>query len=90
MHKAELVCLSKIAPLADEYNKQVDWAEVKQNLHIRYAKNYIHNGQFKLAGKTLLQASALKNNRQLKLKGWLLKLVPEFIWRLLQCIKRTL
>lgn len=90
MHKAELVCLSKIAPLAAKHNKLVDWQEVQQNLHVRYANNYIHNGMFNLAGNTLVQASALKNNQRLKVKGWVLKLVPDIVWRTLQRIKRTI
>lgn len=89
MHKAELVCINKIEPLADKYDKSVDWQGIKQNLHIRYANAYIYNGLFNLAGDTLLQASSLKGSRNLKLKGWLLKLIPSFIWRLFQNIKRA-
>ncbi|PCI57708.1 MAG: hypothetical protein COB45_02650 [Gammaproteobacteria bacterium] len=90
MHKAELVCLNKIEPLAHKYKKAVDWQEIKQNLHIRYANTYIYNGLFNLAGNTLLQASLLKDNRKLKFKGWTLKLTPNSIWRLFQNIKRAL
>jgi len=90
MHKAELVCINKIEPLAYKYNKLVDWQEIKQNLHVRYANTYIYNGLFNLAGTTLLQAASLKANQKLKLKGWLLKLMPSFIWRLLQNVKRIL
>lgn len=41
MHKAELVCINKIKPLAVKHNKTVDWQEIKQNLHVRYANTYI-------------------------------------------------
>jgi len=89
MHKAELVCINKIAPLADKYNKLVDWLKVKQDLHIRYANTYIYNGQFKLAGVTLLRAAKLKGNLKLKLKGLSLKLIPSFIWQFMQKAKRN-
>lgn len=88
MHKAELVCLRKIEPLAERYKKEVDWKEIKQNLNVRYAKSYIYNGLFNLAGNTFIQASLLKNNQRLKIKGWILKWVPNVIWRLLQNMKR--
>lgn len=88
MHKAELICLSKIEPLAKQYKKEVDWQEIKQNLHVRYAKSYIYNGLFNMAGHTFIQASSLKNNHRLKIKGWILKCVPNVIWCLLQKIKR--
>ena len=90
MHKAELVCINKIEPLADKYNKLVDWPEIKQNLHVRYANTYIYNGLFNLAGDTLLRASQLKNNGKLSLKGKLLKIIPNFIWQTVQKIKRKL
>jgi len=90
MHAAELVCLDKIEPMAKKYNKLVDWDEIKQNLHVRYANTYIYNGMFNLAGDTFLQASRLKNNGKLLLKGRLLKVVPNFIWHTIQKIKRKL
>jgi len=90
MHKAELICLSKIEPIANESNKFVDWNEIKQNLHARYADSYIHNSMFTLAGNTLLEASKLKNNRALKYKGWLFILMPNVVWKLMQKMKRTL
>jgi hypothetical protein len=90
MHAAELVCLDKIQPMAEKYNKSVDWHEIKQNLHVRYANTYIYNGMFNLAGDTLLEASKLKNNSKLSVKGRLFKTVPNFIWRFMQQIKRKL
>tara|TARA_B110000211_G_C14090667_1_gene558865 strand:+ start:124 stop:1047 length:924 start_codon:yes stop_codon:yes gene_type:complete len=90
MHAAELVCLNKIQPMAEKHNKSVDWDEIKQNLHVRYANTYIYNGMFNLAGDTLLEASRLKNNGKLSLKGRLLKVVPNFIWQTIQKIKRKL
>lgn len=90
MHKAELVCLSTIEPMANEYNKSVDWNEIKQNLHARYADSYIHNSMFTLAGNTLLDASKLKNNCKLKLKGGILLVVPNIVWQFIQKIKRSL
>ena len=90
MHVAELVCLDKIEPMAKEHNKSVDWDEIKQNLHVRYANTYIYNGMFNLAGDTLLKASRLKNNGKLSLKGRLLKVVPNCIWRFIQKAKRSL
>ncbi len=88
MHKAELVCLSKIEPITNETNKIVNWNEIKQNLHTRYANSYIHNGMFTLAGHTLLKASTLKNNKTLKYKGWLFIIIPNLIWKFIQKIKR--
>lgn len=90
MHAAELVCLDKIQPMAENYNKSVDWNEIKQNLHVRYANTYIYNGVFDLAGDTFLIASKLKNNSKLALKGRLLKVVPNFILRHIQNTKRKL
>ncbi|KXJ54146.1 MAG: hypothetical protein AXW17_00850 [Colwellia sp. Phe_37] len=90
MHLAELVCLDKIAPMAEKYHKSVNWNEIKQNLHVRYANGYIYSGMFNLAGNTLLTASKLKNNRQLSLKGKLLKIVPNFIWQFMQKTKRVI
>jgi glycosyltransferase involved in cell wall biosynthesis len=89
MHAAELVCLDKIQPMAEKYNKSVDWNEIKQNLHVRYANTYIYNGMFNLAGDTLLKASKLKNNSKLSVKGRLFKIVPNFIWRFMQKTKRA-
>ncbi|MFT6247891.1 MAG: glycosyltransferase involved in cell wall biosynthesis [Cognaticolwellia sp.] len=90
MHAAELVCLNKIEPMAKKHNKLVDWDEIKQNLHVRYANTYIYNGMFNLAGDTFLKAYRLKNNGKLLLKGRLLKVVPNFIWQTVQKIKRKL
>jgi len=90
MHAAELVCLTKIQPMAEKHNKLVDWNEIKQNLHVRYANTYIYNGMFNLAGDTLLEASKLKNNSKLSVKGRLFKIVPNFIWQLIQKTKRIL
>ena len=89
MHAAELVCLDKIQPMAEKHNKSVDWNEIKQNLHVRYANTYIYNGMFNLAGDTLLKASKLKNNSKLSVKGRLFKIVPNFIWRFMQKTKRA-
>jgi glycosyltransferase involved in cell wall biosynthesis len=89
MHAAELICLNKIQPIAEKHNKTVDWNEIKQNLHVRYANTYIYNGMFNLAGETLLKASLLKNNGKLSAKGRLFKTVPNFIWRFMQKIKRA-
>lgn len=88
MHKAELICLGKIEPIANQSNKFVDWDEIKQNLHARYADSYIHNGMFTLAGNTLLEASTLKHNKTLKYKGWLFIIIPNLIWKFIQKIKR--
>jgi hypothetical protein len=43
---------------------------------------------FNLAGDTLLKASQLKSNGKLSLKGRLLKIVPNFIWKFMQKTKR--
>ena len=90
MHAAELVCLDKMEPMAKKHIKSVDWDEIKQNLHVRYANTYIYNGMLNLAGDTLLQASRLKNNGKLSLKGRLLKVAPNFIWQTIQKRKRKL
>jgi glycosyltransferase involved in cell wall biosynthesis len=90
MHAAELVCLDKIEPMAKKHNKSVDWDEIKQNLHVRYANTYIYNGMFNLAGDTHLKASRLKYNGTLSLKGRLLKVVPNFVWQTIQKMKRNL
>lgn len=90
MHKAELVCLNKIEPMAVKHNKSIDWDKIRQNLHVRYANTYIYNGMFNLAGDTFLEASRLKNNGKLSLKGRLLKIVPNFVWQTIQNIKRRI
>lgn len=89
MHEAEIVCLNKIETIANEYQKKANWPQIKQQLHIRYAKSYIFSGFYKLAGNTFIRAHQSKANWSVYLKGWLFKLVPGFIWRLLQKAKRA-
>lgn len=90
MHNAEVLCIEKIKQIAEGYNKEVDWSLIQQNLHIRYANTYIHNGMFKLAGETLLKASKFRNSRKLLVKSRLLKAVPNFVWQSIQKIKRAI
>ncbi|MDP5132519.1 MAG: glycosyltransferase [Paraglaciecola sp.] len=88
MHKAELICLNKIQEIAKPHNKNIDWLNVTQNVHVRYATNFIHNQMFDLAGETLLQAASLKNNKKLKIKGLALKSIPNSVLRWIQTMKR--
>ena len=90
MHKAEIVCLNKIEPLALQHKRVVDWNKVKQGLYVRYANTYIYNGLFSLAGKTYIEASSFKGIFGLKFKGLLLKYIPDFLWVSLQNLKRKI
>ncbi|MBA6341506.1 glycosyltransferase [Colwellia sp. MB02u-10] len=90
MHEAEMVCLKKIETIATTYQKTADWSLIKQRLHLRYAKSYIYSGLYNLAGNTLIRAHRTKKNIPCLLKGWFIKLVPNFIWHILQKNKRKL
>jgi glycosyltransferase involved in cell wall biosynthesis len=90
MHEAEIVCLNKIEHIAKQYNKTADWALIKQQLHIRYAKSYIFSGLYNLAGDTFIRAHQTKNNFKLYAKGIIFKLIPNIVWTLLQKTKRIM
>ncbi|MDP5132769.1 MAG: glycosyltransferase [Paraglaciecola sp.] len=87
MHKAELICLEKIKPIAQQQGLNLNWASVIQSIHVRYATNYIHNQMFDLAGETLLQAAKLSNNKKLKLKGLALKFIPNPVLSFIKALK---
>ena len=90
MHEAEIVCLNKIEHIATQHHKTADWASIKQQLHVRYAKSYIFSGLYDLAGNTFIRAHHTKNNLKLYVKGIVFKLIPNIVWKLLQNSKRTL
>ncbi len=90
MHEAEIVCLDKIEQLATENFKNSHWALIKQQLHIRYAYSYIFSGLYDLAGETFLRAHRTKPNIPCYIKGVIFKFIPNFIWQILQKIKRGL
>lgn len=90
MHEAEIVCLNKIELVANQNQKKVNWPQIKQQLHIRYAKSYIFSGLYQLAGNTFIRAHQSQAKWSVYFKGWLFKLVPSFIWRGLQKAKRSL
>jgi glycosyltransferase involved in cell wall biosynthesis len=90
MHEAEIICLNKIEYIAKQQNKTADWALIKQQLHVRYAKSYIFSGLYNLAGNTFIRAHQTKNNSQLYVKGMVFKLTPNIVWKLLQKSKRIL
>ena len=90
MHEAEIVCLNKIEHIATQHHKTADWASIKQQLHVRYAKSYIFSGLYDLAGNTFIRAHHTKNNLKLYVKGIVFKLTPNIVWKLLQNSKRTL
>jgi hypothetical protein len=90
MHEAEVVCLNKIEAIAATRNKSANWLLIKQQLHLRYAKSYIFSGLYNLAGDTFIRAHRTKKNIPYFLKGWFIKLVPNFIWNILQRSKRKL
>jgi len=89
MHQAELVCLVKIKELATQCDKTAQWADIIQNLHIRYAQCYVSAGLFNLAGDTFMRAHQTRKNSLFWAKGYMLKLVPDFVWKSLQNAKRT-
>ncbi|WP_068544420.1 glycosyltransferase family 2 protein [Thalassotalea crassostreae] len=89
MHEAEIVCLNKIEEIALQHNQNADWSLIKQQLHIRYAKSYIFSGLYNLAGNTFIRAHKTKKSVNSLLKGALLKVVPNLIWKKLQEIKRS-
>ncbi|SEL70724.1 Glycosyl transferase family 2 [Colwellia chukchiensis] len=88
MHEAEIVCLDKIADIATSHGKTANWPLIKQQLHVRYAKSYIFSGLYSLAGDTYLRAHRTEKNMSYRLKGWLLKLIPNLAWQLMQKTKR--
>jgi len=89
MHQAELVCLAKIKEFATQFDKTAQWANIIQNLHIRYAQSYVSAGLFNLAGDTFMRAHQTRKNSLFWAKGYMLKLVPDFVWKSLQNAKRT-
>ena len=89
MHQAELVCLAKIKEFATQFDKTAQWANIIQNLHIRYAQSYVSAGLFNLAGDTFMRAHQTRTNSLFWAKGYMLKLVPDFVWKSLQNAKRT-
>lgn len=90
MHEAEIVCLNKIEAIASKYNKSANWPLIKQQLHIRYAKSYIFSGFYNLAGNTFIRAHHTKKDMLSFLKGWIFKITPNFVWKLIQNTKRKL
>jgi glycosyltransferase involved in cell wall biosynthesis len=90
MHEAEVLCLNKIESIAATRNQSANWALIKQQLHIRYAKSYIFSGFYNLAGDTFIRAHKTQKNIPFLLKGWFIKVVPNFIWHILQKTKRKL
>jgi glycosyltransferase involved in cell wall biosynthesis len=89
MHQAELVCLAKIKAFATQFDKTAQWADIIQNLHIRYAQSYISAGLFNLAGDTFMRAHQTRQNSLFWAKGLMLKIVPDFFWKGLQNAKRA-
>jgi glycosyltransferase involved in cell wall biosynthesis len=89
MHQAELVCLAKIKEFATQFDKTAQWANIIQNLHIRYAQSYVSAGLFNLAGDTFIRAHQTRKNSLFWTKGYMLKLVPDFVWKKLQNAKRV-
>jgi glycosyltransferase involved in cell wall biosynthesis len=89
MHQAELVCLAKIKAFATQFDKTAQWADIIQNLHIRYAQSYVTAGLFNLAGDTFMRAHQTRKNSLFWAKGYMLKLVPDFFWKGLQNAKRA-
>ena len=90
MHEAEVICLNKIEIIAATRNKSANWLLIKQQLHLRYAKSYIFSGLYNLAGDTYIRAHRTKKNIPSLLKGWVIKVVPNFVWKILQRTKRKL
>ncbi|XQW85353.1 glycosyltransferase family 2 protein [Thalassotalea piscium] len=88
MHEAEIVCLNKIETIAATYHKSANWPLIKQQLHIRYAKSYIFSGLYNLAGNTFIRAHQTKTHIPTLLKGWMFKLIPNFVWNIIQKTKR--
>lgn len=89
MHQAELVCLAKIKEFAKQFDKTAQWANIIQNLHIRYAQSYVSAGLFNLAGDTFIRAHQIRKNSLFWTKGHMLKVVPDFFWKGLQNAKRA-
>lgn len=88
MHEAEIVCLNKIEAIASSYNKNANWPLIKQQLHIRYAKSYLFSADYSLAGDTYIRAHKSKKSLALFIKGMIFKIIPNFIWNIMQKAKR--
>lgn len=92
MYKAELVCMAKIKPIAEQYSSklQVNYQQILKNIHIRYAEAFIYNSEFSLGGQTLLLAAKHNNNFRIKLKGGFFLYCPTMVLHLIQNLKRLI
>ncbi|OMH25675.1 glycosyltransferase [Motiliproteus sp. MSK22-1] len=90
MHDAEIVCLDKIAPLAEKEGRQPNWRLIKNQLHIRYAQSYIYTGDFSLAAKTYQRAYKEQSSLPILLRCLFYNWTPDFLLHYLQKNKRKL
>lgn len=86
MHHAELICLEKIALISKNKRKVVDWADIKQKIHLRYAESYLYFGLYHLGGRTLIRAHNEKSNYKYLLKGYLFCIFPETFWKFVRLL----
>ena len=90
MHDAEMVCLDKIIPLANEKGISIDWDTIQYNIHTRYAQDYIFASEYQYAAEAYQQANRLKPNFKAALKQRIFRWTPGTVLRLLQSVKRSL
>jgi hypothetical protein len=90
MHDAELLCISKLRLHKEISQKDINWAQILSSLNIRYAKSYLNSGEFRLAGRTFLEASRKDFSLKTLLLGVSLTLTPVSILRFFQARKRKM
>ncbi|WP_085305996.1 glycosyltransferase family 2 protein [Colwellia polaris] len=90
MYQAELVCLAKIKPIAQEktLSGEVNYKQVEANIHLRYAEAFIFNGDFTVGADALLEAASALSSVKVKCKGFLFKYTPNAFLLLAQSLKR--
>ncbi|MCI2282223.1 glycosyltransferase [Colwellia sp. MSW7] len=87
MYEAELACLSNIKKHVMSYKIEVNWYDVEQQIHLRYAQEFVASGMYKKGGNVYLLAS--RNNIIIIIKGLLFKFLPYAILSYLQKVKRN-
>lgn len=92
MYKAELVCMEKIKPIAEQYSakQKVNYQKILKSIHLRYAEAFIYNGDFSLGGEALLLAATGDNNLRIKSKGTFLLYCPSVLLHAMQNVKRLI
>jgi len=92
MHKAELICLEELKLFINsrEINMVEDWKLIERNVHLKYSKDYIHDGLFDLAKKALSDANKIAFDTSCFFKLLILAVTPKPVLNRLQNLKRNM